>query len=102
MAYEKEAECFWERVDRSNKKPLNVLCKEIGLNYNTVRSNRASLRIPSCMDVLVLSKALNVSMEYLLEGKEDNEFLDYIAYLKKADKWQIAAVRRILEMPDLK
>ena len=93
---------YWNRIDSSNKMSLKDLCEASGVSYVKVRQNRTDMRLMGCMETLALSKALNVSMEYLLEGSTDNKFQEYFAYLEKADKWQIAAVRRILEMPDLK
>ena len=61
---------FWKRIDDANKGSLKDLCKASGVDYAKVRQNRTAMRYMSCMETLAFAQALNVSIEYLLVGKE--------------------------------
>lgn len=67
---------FWASID-SLLKMLGITNKEMAqkghLDYNTVKSWRAKLRIPGSADLWTISKVLGVSMEYLLTGESSQE-----------------------------
>lgn len=60
---------IWNRVDELKKEPLTTLCEKVGIPYTRVKRNRTDCRVPSCEDLLLISKYLNVSIEYLLTGE---------------------------------
>ena len=71
MDMDERAYAFWQRVDAGNRKAtLLDLCKSVGLDYNRVKHNRSDCRVPKADDLLLLAKALNTSIEFLLTGMD--------------------------------
>lgn len=64
---------FWNRVDdirtKLNIKTLKELSSISNIKYRKINDQRTNMSIPKSEDLLALSNALNVSMEYLLVGK---------------------------------
>lgn len=64
---------FWKNVDAKMKLPsLKELAKTYNLDYVRIVNQRSDCRIPKLEDAFSLSKALGVSIEYLLTGEEIN------------------------------
>lgn len=60
---------FWREVDKLNKFSTTKELAEVGgLNYVRMRNQRSEGRIPGSVDLLLISKVLGVSSEYLLTG----------------------------------
>lgn len=65
---------FWNRVDLMlGTETLKDLCKKAGLNYDSIRNRKsgATYSLPRMETGYALSRALGVSMEFLLTGKDD-------------------------------
>ncbi len=64
---------FWARVDIERER-LGITRKELsrltGISKNTIETWNARLTIPAGDKCLLISKALGVSIEYLLTGEE--------------------------------
>lgn len=62
---------FWKDIDTNNIfKTVKELAEESGVNYIRIRNQRSDNRIPCAEDLYNLSKALHVTMEYLLTGED--------------------------------
>lgn len=100
------ARAFWGRVDeRLGASTLKDLCAKAGINYSSVRNRKSGpvYSLPRIETGYAISKALGVSVEYLLTGKEDSgPFEEFIHYLRKADPVTIENIRSILHMPEKK
>ena len=72
--------------------------------------NKASIgKIENGNNEVPVSMALKIAdalgcdvMNLLHESPVDNELDEFVTYLKKAEEWQLDAVRRILAMPEKK
>lgn len=93
---------LWSRVDREKKEPLSVICKRVDIPYARIKRNRTDCRLPSCVDLFLLSKALDVSMEYLLTGEKSTAYparIDTIARAcMDADDLSLELVERVLRI----
>lgn len=85
---------------------LKDLCTKAGINYNSVRNRKSGpvYSLPRIETGYAISKALGVSMEYLLTGEESkqNPFQEYIPFMEKASKEDLYGVRKLLGMPEKK
>ena len=62
---------FWQRIDSLNKDgTLLNLCRRSGVDYNRVKHNRSDCRIPKADDLLLLSRGVGRSIEFLLTGED--------------------------------
>ena len=96
---------FWKEVDKLNKFSTTKELAEVGgLNYVRMRNQRSEGRIPGSVDLLLISKVLGVSSEYLLTGQGDSpprhtSYDDIIARLDIATPEECDMVRRMLGLP---
>jgi len=61
------AKDFWNRADRllaATTIPLTKICKEQGINYDTLISSKIRVAFPSLVNTYKLAKALGVPIEY--------------------------------------
>lgn len=66
---------FQERVAEAitkSKKPVKEIAKEIGVSSTSVCYYKLGKAMPKADNLLLLAKALDVSVYWLLSGKEDN------------------------------
>ena len=59
---------FWKRVDSLNKGTAKELAESIGLNYVTMLGMRTKCTFPKLDKIIIISKELNASIDYLLLG----------------------------------
>lgn len=91
---------FWKQIDfLLNKNHLTNLdlSDKAGIVYRTVTTQRNRHSIPNGEQLLRMAKTLNVSIEYLLTGKEDPFCLSQEAAEVQKDENLQAIVRSILE-----
>lgn len=65
---------FWNRIDKireSRGMTLNSLASKTSTTYANMRTQRSSNTIPKAHVIVELSNALDISIDYLLKGKED-------------------------------
>lgn len=75
------SEEFFERVKEMVKvkgKQLLPFLEEVGINYNSWKSCRTYKNYPRVDEAFKIAKALDVSVEYLLTGVNQNEKLQPI------------------------
>lgn len=71
----KDGYAFWSQIDSINTfGTLKELAEAATVNYVRMRNQRSDNRIPGSEDLYGLSKALNVSMEYLLTGETPSTY----------------------------
>jgi len=61
------AKDFWNKADRllaNTTTPLTKICKEQGINYDTLISSKIRVAYPSLVNTYKLAKALKVPVEY--------------------------------------
>ena len=95
-------ERFWEVVDRAleaNQMSITELAAKIGKSRNMVYGQRSLHQLPKAAQIAEMAKVLKINL--MDADLTVDEFQEYLPYLRKADPWQIAAVRKILEMPDV-
>lgn len=92
-----DAYALWARVDKARGNcSLNDIAKSTGINYQRIKEQRSSNRIPSAEDMFKLSKVLNVSFEYLLTGEStESPLISPEARLVDQDEELKALVRAI-------
>lgn len=77
---------FWDRVKnliKANKTSLQKTSVSIEVPYNTLRNWVYYSRIPDVETACDLAKTLNVSVEFLVYGRDRNIKEEYLAYLKE-------------------
>lgn len=70
---DKIARNFWNRVDALlNGKTMKSFCREIGVNYNSVRNCKsgASYILPRLETGYLIAQGVESSLEYLLTGSD--------------------------------
>lgn len=75
----KDGKEFWELIE--NISPFSRwmdFAEKCGMSYNTVKQQRHDKTIPRTSDIVKIAEALNVSVDYLLTGKEKNLYDDRI------------------------
>lgn len=83
--YNIDIDAFWNRVDALREHMLlKDLCQIAGLDPNKVMHNRSDKRLMNSLDTYCLARSLNVTMEYLLLGEEEEQGFD--SRLKEAFK----------------
>lgn len=90
---------FWLRFDellQSKNSNIRNLCKDTGLLYGTINTQRTRHTIPKAEYLYLISRYLNVSIEHLLTGLEDDSILLPEAKAVQNDKELQALVRAIL------
>ncbi|MBK5201536.1 MAG: hypothetical protein JJE21_08410 [Spirochaetaceae bacterium] len=61
---------FWERVDKLNPfTSIKKLAIVANIDYNTIKKQRSELRFPKVGTIILISKVLNCSVDYLVTGK---------------------------------
>ena len=90
---------FWKRVDSLNKGTAKELAEIVGLNYVTMLGMRTKCTFPKLEKIVSISKALNVSIDYLLLG--DNERLSEEALFVEQNPDAKLLVRAIMQNPHL-
>ena len=76
---------FWNRVNfliRTQNKTQSGLSLECGLNQRRIQNLSASSRIPDVFEGVKIARALGVSVEYLVTGKETDGKKQFIEDLK--------------------
>lgn len=95
-----EAYRVWKRVDILRKNiPLSQICRETGLNYSRVKTNRSDNRLPNIEDLYTFAGYLGCSMEYLLTGKPES-LSPEAAYVSQNEAARLL-IRRIMDNPSL-
>lgn len=65
---------FWERLDialiKTGVRSIKALCKETGVPYQTIVNQRTQKRFPTVETVAAFAQFLDVSLDWLLLGKE--------------------------------
>lgn len=66
-----DADGFWKRIEDMiyGKSSFSMLAERADVNYRTLANQHSSRRIPEATTILKLSRALGVSIEYLLTGQ---------------------------------
>lgn len=91
---------FWKRVDMARSKQITLkhLVEEAGLNYHLVKVQRSCNRIPKALDAAKLASVLDVSLEWLLTGKQWNEVPQII--LDSNKRRQVSKIFHVLMASD--
>ena len=89
---------FWNRFDEiRDGEDIQSLAKRADLKYKTLLAMRTNQSIPKSAELYQMANALDVSMEYLLVGKEYNSRVWLIARAcEKASDLELEMVERIL------
>lgn len=85
---------FWNRVKqilKQQKKTFDEFGKEIGIDGHAMRLLIARDRLPKLQDAFSIAKGLDVSLEFLIDGKLqgqilDKDILDVISTLQLLDQ----------------
>lgn len=90
-----EVTSFWNRVEmallRSDMKTLKDLCARIDTPYQTMINQRSVDRYPSVDTVARMAEQLDVSIDWLVSGKTNNQ-------LSLSDEKKLKAVKILLSM----
>ena len=90
---------FWKRVDSLNKGTAQELAEIVGIKYVTMLGMRTRCTFPKLDKIISISKALNVSIDYLLLG--DTERLSREALYVEQNPDAKLLVRAIMQNPHL-
>ena len=93
------AKQLWSRVEVQLKKQgltITELASLIGKSRNTLFSQRKFGYMPKADQIKKMEEVLGCK---LLDENED--CMEYLPYLRKAEDWQLRSVRQILNMPPL-
>ena len=98
---------FWKNVDHARGElSLVQLADECQLNYKVIKNQRSSDKLPSLLNAYAIAKYLNVSIEYLLTGKETSSgklLSDRVMIIakacEKASDLELVMVEKILDIP---
>lgn len=72
---EKIAMNFWGRVEivqAQKKVQLKDICRKHGLNYQTMLNQKSTAHLPSLGSACVLAKELGCSVEWLVDGNDED------------------------------
>ena len=89
---------FWDKANHQLKSQgvtITELADLIGISRNTLYSQRKNGYLPKVNQIK--------KMEDVLKCKffdEDDSCLEFLPYLRQAEKWQLKSVRQILNMPE--
>ncbi|NCB27391.1 MAG: hypothetical protein EOM62_18350 [Bacteroidia bacterium] len=78
MKTKSESKYFWTRIEEGlHEKGITLaeLCRQQGVNYDSIISSKMRLAIPAAVTVLKIAQALHVSMESLLTDESVNSNL---------------------------
>lgn len=96
---------FWKNIDNLNPyDSLKELCDKAGIHYKNTCQQRADGYMPKPEALLGLSKALAISINGLLTGKEEKK---YSTDVEEIARWlsmfgtqeDFAIIRRLLRIP---
>lgn len=92
---------FWKRVDQVRTgKAMSEIARVASVSYKNVKDQRSLNRLPKLEDAYKLSKALNVSVEFLLTGVDNHVLsprsLAIAKACEKASDLELEMVERIL------
>lgn len=95
---------FWKRFDALKPQcDLKEFVKNNNLDYVRITNQRSDCRIPKTNDLYAISKALNVSMEYLLTGEGSNQIypprIQAVIEILIDDESKLNAVCTLLQIP---
>ena len=88
---------FWKRVDSLNKGTAQELAEIVGIKYVTMLGMRTRCTFPKLDKIISISKALNVSIDYLLLG--DTERLSREASYVEQNPDAKLLIRAIMKNP---
>lgn len=97
---------FWRNIDCHNPyESMRKLCLSAGISYNNTCKQRTNSYMPKPETLLKLSKAMGVSIEFLLTGKEERR---YPPEIEEIARWltlfgtdeDIAIIKRLLRIPE--
>ena len=93
---------FWERFDEVRKVTLEQVARESGINQGTLRNLRSRKLLPNLLDTVVIADYLNVSLDWLVLGKVQNDKDSFLSKLVKAyletDELSKLVVDRVLKL----
>lgn len=91
---------FWKRVDtiRGNQS-LIEFAKIVGLNYSSLKVMRSRCQMPGIPVIIRISDLYNVSIDFLLKGKETN--LESELVFVRDNKAARLLVRKMMDNPAL-
>ena len=93
---------FWKQIDEINPYGTAAeLSKQMGINYYAMKQWRADSRIPKAETLLLLSHALNRSIEFLLTGTNQSCYSERVeriadACQRKASEEDLFVIEKIL------
>lgn len=91
---------FWERVDHARGNlSLIDFGKECDINYASLKSMRSRCQIPKISMLMSISNRLNVSIDYLLSGK-DNFISPEMAFVRDNDAAKLL-IKKLMSNPSL-
>ena len=105
MENEQIAFNFWKLIDQINPyKTMRGLCEKTGLDYWNTAQQRSKNIVPKAADLLIISAAVNRSVDYLLTGQEKRDYpprIDRIARQCQffASNEDLMLIERILRLP---
>ena len=88
---------FWKRVDSLNKGTAQELAEIVGIKYVTMLGMRTRCTFPKLDKIISISKALNVSIDYLLLG--DTERLSREALYVEQNPDARLLIRALMKNP---
>ena len=93
---------FWSRFDEVRTGTLEEVARNSGINQGTLRNLRSRKLLPNLLDTVVLADYLNVSLDWLVLGKVDNDENSSLAKLVRAyleaDELSKLVVDRVLKL----
>lgn len=81
-----DAETFWKNVTqlmKSKKIPQEKLCSDLGMSVYTFRSSISKQVLPRVDVAKTIADYLDTSIDFLLTGKENNEYKNRLDNLKQ-------------------
>jgi transcriptional regulator with XRE-family HTH domain len=91
------AKTFWNRVKaliKGRNVTQEITAKECGINFNTWRGWGSKNIVPNVVDCIKIAKYLDVSLDFMLTGKERNSQAK-IMYLKSLLEKTIAKLNTL-------
>lgn len=91
---------FWKRVDMvRGSQSLIEFANIVGLNYSSLKPMRSRCQIPSIPVIIRISDLYNVSIDFLLKGKETN-IKPELAYIENNEAARIL-IKKLMDKPSL-
>lgn len=69
-----DVERFWERLNsliKTSNTTQNAVSVQCGFNPRRLQNLSAGNRLPDCFEAVLIAKALNTSVEYLVTGEKN-------------------------------